>query len=88
MDVKVNLTDNTAEREARANECQAEFARSQAICARLSQVILMSELLNIFFSVFRFFVFYLLFFGLGRGWGTTVPAHNLTSFFLMFLSIF
>ena len=38
MVVKVNLTDNAAERESRLNEHQAELARSQVACARLSQV--------------------------------------------------
>ncbi|PON79571.1 Nucleoprotein TPR/MLP [Trema orientale] len=37
LDKIVNLTDNAAEREARVNECEAELARSQAACTRLSQ---------------------------------------------------
>lgn len=37
--VKVNLTDNAVEREARLNESEAELARSRAACTRLSQVI-------------------------------------------------
>ena len=38
MDLKVNLTDRAADREARISELEAELARSQATCARLSQV--------------------------------------------------
>ena len=38
MDLKVNLTDRAADREARISELEAELARSQAACARLSQV--------------------------------------------------
>ncbi|XP_024018829.1 nuclear-pore anchor isoform X2 [Morus notabilis] len=37
LDKIVNLTDNAAEREARLNEIEAELARSQAACTRLSQ---------------------------------------------------
>lgn len=38
MIVKVNLTDNVAQKEARVSEIEAELARSVANCARLSQV--------------------------------------------------
>lgn len=38
MDVKVNLTDRAANREARISELEAELARSQATCTRLLQV--------------------------------------------------
>lgn len=38
--VKINLTDNAAQREARLAETESELARAQATCTRLTQVIL------------------------------------------------
>lgn len=37
--MKVELSDNAAQREARLSEISAELSRTQAACARLSQVI-------------------------------------------------
>lgn len=38
-DMKINLTDNGAQKEGRLAETEAELAHSQAACTRLSQVI-------------------------------------------------
>lgn len=38
--VKINLTDNAAQREARLAQTEAELGRAQATCTRLTQVIL------------------------------------------------
>lgn len=70
--VKVNLTDNAAEREARLNEGRAELARSKAACARLSQV---SFVLKVLFLSYRI------------GFGVAYLAHETLEWYLSLLSV-